>query len=148
MSTTKEKVAIYARVSPGGDATERLEKQLNALVKYCYESGYDPDGSFIYTDIATAAGRGIEGRLGFTSLIEDTEEKKFKTILVWGLDRLARSAESRGHLIHAVKKYRLKIVDASTATFFSYRKMLPLSFALAFTMDKKRARRRAHHEQR
>lgn len=110
MSTTKEKVAIYARVSPGEDALDRLEAQLNALVKHCYDKGFDTDDRLIYTDMATASGRGIEGRPGFTRLIEDVEFGKFKTLFVWDFDRLARSPISHGYLADAMQKHKLRIM--------------------------------------
>lgn len=148
MSTTKKKVAIYARVSPDEGAKARLGKQLDALVEYVNEMGYETDKALIYTDMASAAGRGIEGRLGFTRLIEDSETGKFKTIIVWTLDRLARSAESQGVVMRAVKKCRLKIIVASTGTYFTYLRTLPLAFALGFILDRQRSRRLARNEHR
>lgn len=141
MSTTKEKVAIYARVSLSDGARERLDSQVDSLVKYCFEKGYDTDESLIYTDLAVASGGGIEGRPGFSNLIEDAEAGRFKTVFAWDWDRLARSPISSAHLQHIVQKYDLKLVLASSGIVYSKHDTLAMSVQSAMATEYLRIRK-------
>ena len=62
-----------------------------------------PDGSKMYIDRATSASKDIEKRVEFLKMIKDSEKGNFNAVIVYKLDRFARSRYDS-----ATYKYRLK----------------------------------------
>lgn len=104
------RVAIYIRVSTAEQAREgySLEAQEKVLRDYCKARGYEVVE--IYSDEGISGGTIIK-RPGFISMMEDSQENKFDTIMVWKLTRFSRSLkdilaacedlEKRGIYLHS-----------------------------------------------
>jgi DNA invertase Pin-like site-specific DNA recombinase len=83
---TIEKVAIYARVSTGG---QDPENQLGALRAYSAKQGWVVVGE--YVDHETG---GTSKRSHFQRMFTDAGRRKFDLLLFWSLDRLSREGVS------------------------------------------------------
>ena len=84
-----EKVAIYARVSTE-DQKERqsIETQIEHAKQYCQREGY-----FIadfYCDDGVSGTIPFEEREAAKRLLREAREGKFKTVLVYKIDRIGR----------------------------------------------------------
>ena len=78
------KIAVYARVSTT-DKGQDAENQLRELREYCTRHDW---GILIeYVDSASA----IKNRPAFNQLLQDAASRRFDVLLVWKIDRLARS---------------------------------------------------------
>lgn len=77
------RAAIYARVSTGG---QFLENQLRELRAVSERAGWAIDAE--YVDTASGA---TAKRAGLEQMLADAARRKFDTILVWDVSRLARS---------------------------------------------------------
>ena len=92
--TKKERVAIYCRVS-----TEKqdLQTQLSTLRDYCNRFGYEIVKE--YQDVMSGK---TDKRPGFDRMLVDMRQGKFKTILVYKLDRIGRSLQ---HLLNLFEEF-------------------------------------------
>ena len=81
--TDRNIVAIYARVSTSDQETGMQESELK---EYCERRGWEP---ILYRDHGQSGAK--EDRPALNSLLSDLRKRKIDVILVWSLDRLARS---------------------------------------------------------
>lgn len=82
MSEQKQ-AAIYVRVSTRDQNPEMQEVELQ---EYCKRRGWD---CFLYRDKSQSGAK--QDRPALNSLLSDLRKRKLDVILVWSLDRLARS---------------------------------------------------------
>jgi DNA invertase Pin-like site-specific DNA recombinase len=80
------RVAIYARVSIGGQTTENQLRELRAVAK---RLGHHVVGEFKDNGISGAKGR--DQRPGLNSLLEGVTRRDFDKVMAWSVDRLGRS---------------------------------------------------------
>jgi len=86
-------VAVYARVSTVGKGQDP-ETQLRPLREYCQRMGWDATE---FIDHAS----GFKGpRPQFEAMMAQLKRKAFDTLLVWKLDRLARSVRQLIDVVH------------------------------------------------
>jgi DNA invertase Pin-like site-specific DNA recombinase len=80
------RVAIYARVSTGGQTSENQLRELRAAAK---RLGHKVVAEFKDDGISGAKGRGQ--RPGLNSLLESVTRRDFDKVMAWSVDRLGRS---------------------------------------------------------
>lgn len=80
------RVAIYARVSTGGQTTENQLRELRAVAK---RLGHQVVAEFKDHGISGAKGR--DQRPGLNSLLEGVTRRDFDKVMAWSVDRLGRS---------------------------------------------------------
>ncbi|MGA8150351.1 MAG: recombinase family protein [Terriglobales bacterium] len=107
------RVALYARVSTNGERQDP-EMQLGELREYCAHRGWEIVGE--YVDHVSGS---KESRPQLNRLTCDAKARKFDAVVVWKLDRYARSLK---HLINALAEY-----ESLGIAFVSLRDNLDLS---------------------
>jgi DNA invertase Pin-like site-specific DNA recombinase len=80
------RVAIYARVSTGGQTTENQLRELRAVAK---RLGHQVVAEFKDNGISGAKGR--DRRPGLNGLLEGVTRRDFDKVMAWSVDRLGRS---------------------------------------------------------
>src|SRR5947209_6053174 len=84
-------VALYARVSTGG---QDVEMQLAELRAACERHGWIVAGEYVDDGISGSKGR--DQRPAFDRLCKDIARKRFDIVAAWSVDRLGRSLQ---HLV-------------------------------------------------
>ncbi len=79
----KKRAAIYVRCSTALQETEMQESELQ---EYCSRRGWE---SILYRDKGQSGSK--QDRPALNALLADLRKRKIDVILVWSLDRLARS---------------------------------------------------------
>jgi DNA invertase Pin-like site-specific DNA recombinase len=80
---SKKRVGVYVRVSTGDQDTGMQESE---LLEYCQRRGWE---SIVYRDRGQSGVK--QDRPALCALLSDLRKRKVDVILVWSLDRLARS---------------------------------------------------------
>jgi len=101
MEMMLKRVALYARVSTKGQA---VENQLLDLRRYAEARGWETIGE--YTDTGISGTK--DSRPALSQLMDAARKRKIDGILVWKLDRFARSTR---HLVNALDELRGLGVD-------------------------------------
>jgi DNA invertase Pin-like site-specific DNA recombinase len=96
------RVAIYTRVSTGGQTTQNQLRELRAVAK---REGHKVVGEF--TDSISGA-RGRAQRPGLNSLLEGVTRREFDKVMAWSVDRLGRSLQD---LLTFIAELKAKGVD-------------------------------------
>jgi putative DNA-invertase from lambdoid prophage Rac len=96
----KKRAAIYVRVSTVEQETDLQEVE---LVEYCGRRGWE---SILYRDRGQSGAK--QNRPALNALLSDLRKRKIDVILVWSLDRLARSLN---HLLMISEECRTLGVD-------------------------------------
>ncbi len=94
------RAAIYVRVSTTEQETALQETE---LLEYCERRGWTP---ILYRDHGQSGAK--QDRPALTALLNDLRKRKIDVILIWSLDRLARSLR---HLLAISEECRLMGVD-------------------------------------
>ena len=101
------KAVIYARYSSSSQREESIEGQIRDCTEYAERNGY--------TLIGCYADRAISGRTDnrpdFQRMIEDSKKKLFHVVLVWKVDRFARSREDSILYKGILKKNGVRVVS-------------------------------------
>ncbi len=79
-------VAIYTRVSTGGQTTANQLRELRAAAE---RLGHQVVAEF--TDEGISGAKGREGRPGLNKLLEGVTRRDFDKVMAWSVDRLGRS---------------------------------------------------------
>jgi len=79
----KKRAGFYVRVSTDGQDTEMQESELK---EYCARRGWE---SILYRDRGQSGAK--QDRPALNSLLSDLRKRRLHVVLVWSLDRLARS---------------------------------------------------------
>ena len=98
-----KRVAIYARVSTGGQTTENQVRELTAAAA---RMGWGVAG--IYTDQAISGAKGRDKRPEFDRMIKAAVRRDVDVIAAWSVDRLGRSLQ---HLVEFLGEIHAKGVD-------------------------------------
>jgi len=102
-------VALYARVSTD-DKNQNPETQLYALKNYCQAAGLEIYQE--YVDYARA--KDWKRRRSWVELQRDARQRKFKTVLVFRLDRAFRSVKECVNLVE--DWYAEDVIDTTTSS--------------------------------
>ena len=98
---------IYARYSSDNQREESIEGQVRECKAYAARN--DIDIIELYIDRAYTATN--DNRPDFQRMIHDSASKKFEVILVWKLDRFARSRYDSAHYKNLLKRNGVKVVS-------------------------------------
>ena len=79
-------VAIYTRVSTGGQTTKNQLRELRAAAE---RLGHQVVAEF--TDEGISGAKGREGRPGLNNLLEGVTRRDFEKVMAWSVDRLGQS---------------------------------------------------------
>lgn len=85
-ATRTRRVAIYTRVSTGGQTTANQLRELRAAAK---RLGHQVVAEF--TDEGISGAKGREGRPGLNRLLDGVTRRDFDKVMAWSVDRLGRS---------------------------------------------------------
>src|SRR5215467_13458147 len=97
------RVAIYTRVSTGGQTTENQSRELRAAAE---RLGHQVVAEF--TDSGISGAKGREKRPGLNRLLEGVTRRDFDKVMAWSVDRLGRSLP---HLLAFMGELKAKGVD-------------------------------------
>ena len=106
---TKQRVAVYARVSSQEQATEgvSIEAQIAALRAYARSQGWEVADE--YVDAGYSGG--IDERPSLQRLLCDARKGKFIVIAVAKLDRFFRNLRLLLNHLHALEQLGIKFVS-------------------------------------
>ena len=99
---------IYARFSSSGQREESITGQLRDCKRYAENHGFEIINEYI-DEAKTGTS---DNRPSFQKMIKDSENKRFKAILVWKLDRFARNRYDSAIYRARLKKNGVKIYSA------------------------------------
>jgi DNA invertase Pin-like site-specific DNA recombinase len=85
-STTRQRTAIYLRVSTSGQTTENQRMELERI---CEARGWPIVA--VYEDAGISGAKGRDQRPQLDKMLKDATRRKFDRIVVWSADRLGRS---------------------------------------------------------
>jgi DNA invertase Pin-like site-specific DNA recombinase len=108
-----KKVALYARVSKG-NGVQDPQMQLRDLREYCKNRGWKITAE--YVDKITGS---KERRPQLERLTQDCKQRKIDAVVIWKLDRFARSLK---HLVNALAEF-----ESLGIAFVSFRDNLDLT---------------------
>jgi site-specific DNA recombinase len=111
-----KKAAIYARVST---RDKSAETQLSDLWKYVADVGWELIEEYVDEG---CSGKNTK-RPAFARMMEDLHRRRWNTLLVWKLDRLARSVIDLVNILESLRSggadfvsYRDRHLDTTTPT--------------------------------
>ncbi len=103
-----EKVAIYCRVSTEEQRERQsIENQIGYAKDYCQREGYIIYD--FYSDDGLSGTIPFEDREAGKRLLQDAKEGKFKLVLIWKIDRLARDTKLSLTVAHSLKELWIAI---------------------------------------
>ena len=109
-----QKTALYARVSTV-NGQQDPEMQLRELREYAVRRGLEVTGEYVDHGVSGAK----DSRPALNRLMADAKQRRFDILLVWKLDRFARSLK---HLVNALAEF-----EALGIAFVSLRDNLDLT---------------------
>src|ERR1700682_147272 len=96
-SQMAKRVALYARVSTV-NGQQDPEMQLRELREYAVRRGLEVIGEYVDHGVSGAK----DSRPALNRLMTDAKQRRFDILLVWKLDRFARSLK---HLVNALAEF-------------------------------------------
>ena len=84
-------VVLYMRYSSEKQSEQSIEGQDRVCTEYCNRKGYTIVGKYI--DRATSAFHDVNKRVEFLRMIKESKDKIFEKVVVYKLDRFARSRD-------------------------------------------------------
>lgn len=105
------KAVIYARFSSDRQREESIEGQIRECTEYAQRQGITIINT--YVDRAKSASKDVDKRENFLRMIRDSGKRLFDVVLVWKLDRFARSRYDSAHFKNILKKNGVKVVSAT-----------------------------------
>jgi len=118
-NSTAKKVALYFRVSTN---LQTIENQRLELEKYCERQGW----SIVKTYNDTGISGSKSDRPALNEMLQDAAKNKFQVLVVWKIDRLARSTMDLLNILMTLKTNGVDFCSTTQAidTTTSYGKMV------------------------
>jgi len=119
------RTCIYARVST--QLLQNPELQVNALKEIAKNRGWDIE--YIYID-KISGGKSSKERPELSNLMADAKQGRFQNVMIYSLDRLARSVEHFISITNELKSLNINIfsmresLDLSTPTGRAFAQMM------------------------
>lgn len=104
-------VVLYLRYSSDNQTEQSIEGQRRVCEEFCRKNHYFIDREYI--DRATSAFKETTKRTNFLQMIEDAKKKEFDAVVVYKLDRFARSRTDSAIFKSQLKKYGVKVISAT-----------------------------------
>ena len=101
---------IYARFSSDRQRTESIADQVRVCRAYAQREGYDVVQ--VYTDEARS-GTNAEGRPGFLQMVADSAKGAWQTVIVYKVDRFARSRYDSATYKAKLRRNGVEVVSAA-----------------------------------
>ena len=111
VSKGKTSVALYMRYSSNAQSEQSIEGQLRDALAYC--KTHDFKITAIYVDRALSASKEVEKRVNFMQMISDSSKKLWQYVVVWKLDRFARSRTDSAIYKAKLKQNGVKVVSVT-----------------------------------
>jgi len=120
--------SIYARTSsPNQRDNYSIDEQISQCQKYCEQRGWQI--KYVFVD-ESQSGKSIEGRPKFQLMMQRAKAREFGVIIVWKLDRFARSLVDLVNVERTLRGYDIELcsvtefVDTTTSVGrFNYRSL-------------------------
>lgn len=124
----KKYASIYARTSsPNQRDNYSIDEQINQCQKYCQQRGWPV--RYVFVD-ESQSGKSIDGRPRFQLMMKIAQSREFDVIVVWKLDRFARSLADLVNVEKILRGYGVELcsvtefVDTTTSVGrFNYRSL-------------------------
>lgn len=104
-------VALYLRFSSERQSEQSIEGQLRDAITFCKLHRYRIVA--IYVDRATTARKDVEKRVNFLQMVSDSEKRHWQYVIVWKLDRFARSRNDSALFKMRLRKNGVRVVSAT-----------------------------------
>jgi DNA invertase Pin-like site-specific DNA recombinase len=101
-------VVIYARFSSHNQTEQSIEGQLKVCYEYAQRNGYNVVAEYIDRAISGTT----DARPDFKRMIEDSKKRFFEYVLVYQLDRFARSRYDSAQYKYILKKNGVRVLSA------------------------------------
>lgn len=105
------KAVIYARFSSDRQREESIEGQVRECRDYAEQNSITIVDTYI--DRAKSASKDTDKRESFLQMVRDSAKHIFDVVLVWKLDRFARSRYDSAHFKNILKKNGVKVISAT-----------------------------------
>lgn len=103
--------ALYVRYSSANQTEQSIEGQTRVCTEFCEHHNIKIVD--IYADRATSASKDIEKRIEFLRMIKDSEKHPFDAVVVYKLDRFARSRYDMATYRYKLKKNGVQLISAT-----------------------------------
>lgn len=104
-------VCLYVRYSSNNQTEQSIEGQTRVCKEFCKRNGFTVVE--IYADRATSASKDIEKRISFLKMIKDSDKGNFDAVVVYKLDRFARSRYDSATYKYRLKKNGVQLISAT-----------------------------------
>lgn len=111
MSDEIKTAALYVRYSSANQTEQSIEGQTRVCQEYALRQGIQIID--IYADRATSASKDIEKRIEFLRMIKDSERHPWDAVIVYKLDRFARSRYDMATYKFKLKKNGVQLISAT-----------------------------------
>lgn len=102
---------IYARFSSHNQTEQSIEGQVRVCKEFCKRNNIQIVE--IYADRATSASKDLDKRTEFLRMIKDSEKDDFQSVVVYKLDRFARSRYDSATYKYKLKKNGVQLISAT-----------------------------------
>lgn len=106
-----KQVVLYVRYSSANQTEQSIEGQVRVCSDFCQRHGFRIIE--IYADRATSASKDIEKRVEFLRMIKDAEKKNFQAVIVYKLDKFARSRYDSANYKYRLRKNGVQLISAT-----------------------------------
>lgn len=103
--------ALYVRYSSTNQTEQSIEGQVRVCTEFAQRHGIQIVET--YADRATSASKDIEKRIEFLRMIKDSEKNTFQAVIVYKLDRFARSRYDMATYKFRLKKNGVRLISAT-----------------------------------
>lgn len=104
-------VVLYVRYSSANQTEQSIEGQIRVCTEFCKRHNFRIVE--IYADRATSASKDIEKRVEFLRMIKDSEKHNFQAVIVYKLDRFARSRYDSANYKYRLRKNDVQLISAT-----------------------------------
>lgn len=102
---------LYVRYSSNNQTEQSIEGQLRVCKDFC--ARHNIKIVEVYADRATSASKDIEKRVSFLKMIKDSEKGNFDAVVVYKLDRFARSRYDSATYKYRLRKNGVQLISAT-----------------------------------
>ena len=104
---------LYLRYSSSNQTEQSIEGQMHVCQEFCKR--HNIRIVEMYIDRATSASKDIEKRVQFLKMIKDSEKDLFDAVIVYKLDRFARSRYDSATYKYRLKRNGVQLISATEA---------------------------------
>lgn len=102
---------LYVRYSSSNQTEQSIEGQIRVCQEFC--TRHNIRVVEVYADRATSASKDIEKRVQFLKMIKDSEKHNFDAVVVYKLDRFARSRYDSATFKYRLKRNGVQLISAT-----------------------------------